>query len=404
MKVKRKMLGLLVLLVFLVSTNHILANDQGSILADYGGDSDLDMFTPYIEDSEETDPASDALSTGFSEDDPIIDEETLSSDDKLQTAMENFKYPAETSIEKQCLREVTNKLLHVGYEKRIFCVDTYLANIDTPSNIYLIETTGINGQPKILIIDAGYSGRRNWEALKQGITTVCNQLNIPEKDCLAGVFLSHWHVDHIGLAYKLAETFGAKIYIHKRDWAIVTGELNPFDGWNPPFHMKWADRLYSRFMERLMMKFTPIKAIPFGDEYDYVPGQLIDIYNQLGISEKWMAIHFPGHSEGCSNLLLQTQLGTIVIGGDWAKSNNVDYSEDQLDFGFNFLPGTNRDNWEDSIVFFRENYMQNNPDGEPIINLFSHQKNEDDMPTDCLLSTGMKILHGYKRDSFKLDK
>lgn len=81
--------------------------------------------------------------------------------------------------------------------------------LEGTNSAYLLPERG-------LVVDPGPPGERAWSDLTAGISKAGLELADVE-----GVVVTHWHVDHAGLAPRLAEAAGATIHMHERDAPFV---------------------------------------------------------------------------------------------------------------------------------------------------------------------------------------
>lgn len=65
------------------------------------------------------------------------------------------------------------------------------------------------------VVDPGPPGESSWEALCDGV-----RAHLPLSD-LEHVFVTHWHVDHAGLACRLADRADADLHLHGDDAPLV---------------------------------------------------------------------------------------------------------------------------------------------------------------------------------------
>ncbi|MFC6766881.1 MBL fold metallo-hydrolase [Natrinema soli] len=67
-----------------------------------------------------------------------------------------------------------------------------------------------------LLIDPGPPGEESWNQLRRGLRNAGVAL-----DDVVHVVVTHWHVDHAGLAPRIAETADAQIHMHERDAPLL---------------------------------------------------------------------------------------------------------------------------------------------------------------------------------------
>lgn len=66
------------------------------------------------------------------------------------------------------------------------------------------------------VIDPGPPGDGTWTALTAGM----READLPVRD-VEHVLVTHWHVDHAGLAVRLADAAGAELHLHEHDAPLV---------------------------------------------------------------------------------------------------------------------------------------------------------------------------------------
>lgn len=67
-----------------------------------------------------------------------------------------------------------------------------------------------------LLVDPGPPGDDSWADLRRGIEAASFDV-----ESVDDVFVTHWHVDHAGLAVRLAEAAGATVHLHADDAPLV---------------------------------------------------------------------------------------------------------------------------------------------------------------------------------------
>ena len=85
------------------------------------------------------------------------------------------------------------------------------ATIVAPVNVFLIKS------PEPTLIDCGMYTPDAWKSLKKGL----RQNGVALKD-LRRVIVTHSHVDHLGMAGKIAKTSGATIWVNDQCYPFVT--------------------------------------------------------------------------------------------------------------------------------------------------------------------------------------
>lgn len=133
------------------------------------------------------------------------------------------------------------------------------------------------------VIDPGPSGDDSWQRLLTGLTECVSLSEI------SSVFVTHWHMDHAGLAPRLAEESDATLYMHEDD-APVVGEYAA----ERTRRLDHDARALARWgvpkegIEAIQSRDT---ATPVPDEYPVRP---LSDGDHAGIE----VIHTPGHTLG----------------------------------------------------------------------------------------------------------
>lgn len=96
------------------------------------------------------------------------------------------------------------------------------------TNVYALR-----GSP-LTLIDAGIGTEEAFAALEQGLRS--HGLDVA---AIRQVVLTHYHLDHFGLAWKIREVSGARIFVHREDWEAVTR----YEDWQSQFHQRMRERL-----------------------------------------------------------------------------------------------------------------------------------------------------------------
>jgi len=171
-------------------------------------------------------------------------------------------------------------------------------------NLYLIPT------PKgYVLVDTGFPGMLPWIAQK------LTQYFITPED-LAGVLITHCHLDHMGCAPRLAE-LGIPILAHHLEAPIMRGEQT---------FPSYGKGLRGRALQLLEETFLP-------------PHPTVNSIIELGDDERllgseWRIQAAPGHSPG-SLALWNPNSGTLVTGDTLVTSFGIPqgphpvYTEDQ---------------------------------------------------------------------------
>jgi glyoxylase-like metal-dependent hydrolase (beta-lactamase superfamily II) len=160
-----------------------------------------------------------------------------------------------------------------------------------------------------LMVDSGYNNDGSFNSL-------CGQLDalgISLKD-LRWLFITHYHPDHSGLAYRIKAASGAKVIMHQDDWNILQTVVGSAEKWNIDGLIEWAKSLGvpSSELERFWEMATFSRALfARGLEPDIV---LQGEENLVGEGGHLRAILTPGHSPG--HLCLYDEKNKVLFSGD----------------------------------------------------------------------------------------
>jgi len=144
------------------------------------------------------------------------------------------------------------------------------------------------------LIDCGEKTEASWAALEEGL----KQYGITVSD-IDKVVITHAHVDHIGMARRIAEKSGAKIHVSDLvyDWAVN-------------LEHEWASRnevMKNTFSDQLTQEqkdtFIPIFKSFFGQvtkHWDPLEDEHVEVFehsSKIDLSgEIYHSIHCPGHT------------------------------------------------------------------------------------------------------------
>ncbi|GAA0236378.1 MBL fold metallo-hydrolase [Haladaptatus pallidirubidus] len=146
-----------------------------------------------------------------------------------------------------------------------------------------------------VVIDPGPPGDTPWQQLKDGLANVSLQ-----PTDVSTIFVTHWHIDHAGLAPRLAKEANADIAMHKADAQLVAEYRDE------------RERRLNRDMQSLEQWGVPediIQSVRNQDTPSPLPDQIPvrqlsdgDQFNGLEV------IHTPGHTSGHASVTVDGQL------------------------------------------------------------------------------------------------
>jgi glyoxylase-like metal-dependent hydrolase (beta-lactamase superfamily II) len=166
-------------------------------------------------------------------------------------------------------------------------------------NFYLIEDGG-----KLVLVDAG--APRDWDLLVRTLATLGHGL-----DSLDAVLITHAHSDHIGFAERARTTAEVPVWIHQADAAVASGAK--------PANNDGKARSYLLRVEfyRTLISLArrgATRLIPIQDVSTFAEGET------LAVPGRPRVVHAPGHTPGCSALLLERR--RVLLTGDVLATRN----------------------------------------------------------------------------------
>jgi glyoxylase-like metal-dependent hydrolase (beta-lactamase superfamily II) len=184
-------------------------------------------------------------------------------------------------------------------EAAVICIPLPNLFFEGATNVYALP-----GDP-LTLIDTGIGTDEAWIALRKGL-----QAHGLVPEAVRQVVLTHHHLDHFGLAYRLRETCGARVFVHADDWEAV-------DQFGP-----WYERFITRVGESLRAWGTPRPEIQAVFPLLQVGAKLLGRSTPaepLADGERLPAgsgelevLHTPGHTQGSICL----RYGRCLFSGD----------------------------------------------------------------------------------------
>jgi len=148
-------------------------------------------------------------------------------------------------------------------------------------NVYLID------DHPVTLVDAGIKTKTSFETLKKALETIGVDLRSIER-----ILITHGHIDHYGLAKRIASSSGARVYLHEIDYGRIRSILHAL-GFLKTILLRNGipERMAEealRYIESAQSMADPLEEAFFLSDGDSVPFR----------SMTWRAIHCPGHSPG----------------------------------------------------------------------------------------------------------
>lgn len=161
------------------------------------------------------------------------------------------------------------------------------------ANFYLVRA-----EDEFVMVDAGYP--RYWPQVEAAIRELGRPLT-----ALAGVIVTHHHVDHAGTAEQARVRAGARVFVHEADAAKVVGETAS----HPP------QGFYRQAWRLTMLRYL-LHTVRVGGA-GYVPVSDPDMIREdeavLDLPGSPRVIYTPGHTAGHCAVLLEDR-GVLFTG------------------------------------------------------------------------------------------
>ncbi len=182
-------------------------------------------------------------------------------------------------------------------------------------NVWLIDTSD-----GCVAVDTGMAasmGKDAWETIAREVFA---------KKSLRGVFVTHIHPDHIGLAAWLQERHGVPVIMSKRTFEMASSMLG--DDAKTPFAD--AERFFRanglQDVEQLLPMFKPDRFLRMSSGLPRVERFVADA-EVIEWSSQWTALETNGHAEG--HLCLSNSAARVLISGDQVLptiSSNISFT------------------------------------------------------------------------------
>lgn len=153
------------------------------------------------------------------------------------------------------------------------------------ANCYLVSVGDKHPQGPFVVVDPGVDAASGVEAALQRYGVE-----------LAGILLSHGHIDHVASAAQLAKQHKVPVWLHPADLDMLTRPvLGLGEGW-----------------EALVERMIGSTQLP-------KPADLRDFSDGLDVCVAGLdfhVLHAPGHTPGCVVMQVQTPSGPVLFSGD----------------------------------------------------------------------------------------
>jgi glyoxylase-like metal-dependent hydrolase (beta-lactamase superfamily II) len=152
--------------------------------------------------------------------------------------------------------------------------------------------------PEPILIDCGENTPESWDALNKGLSENGLQLSDIKK-----IYITHMHIDHVGMAGRIAQEFGTEIWVNEKSARRVR-EYIEFSKVTKKFTIDITSKLFG--VDPNDTGFNPMFTSEKStgrtrDTWTGIPEEHMKVYNigdslNLG-TEKWDVIYMPGHSD-----------------------------------------------------------------------------------------------------------
>jgi glyoxylase-like metal-dependent hydrolase (beta-lactamase superfamily II) len=152
-------------------------------------------------------------------------------------------------------------------------------------------------EPEPILIDCGENSDESWEALNKGLND--NGLKLPD---IKKIYITHMHIDHVGMAGRIAAEHGTEIWVNDKSVSRVLNYIE-FSKHIRKTTFEITSKLFGVGPndENNPLIIANKSAGKTKDTWTAVPESNLRIYS-IGDSlllgnEKWQAIYMPGHSD-----------------------------------------------------------------------------------------------------------
>ena len=166
-------------------------------------------------------------------------------------------------------------------------------------SFYLIEDGG-----KLVLVDAG--APRDWDLLVRTLATLGRGL-----EDLDAVLITHAHSDHTGFAERARTTADAPVWIHQADAAVAKGAKPATNDGKARSYLLRVE--FYRTLVSLARRGAT-KLIPVQEVSTFAEGETLEVPGRPRV------VHAPGHTPGCSALLLEGR--RVLLTGDVLATRN----------------------------------------------------------------------------------
>ena len=163
------------------------------------------------------------------------------------------------------------------------------------NNVYALESEG-----ELALIDAGIEIPQAFEALRRGLEALGYSIEGVSK-----IFLTHKHVDHAGLAARIHELSGARVYVHEGDWP----DVQEYDTRYPRVHERYIERMREWGLPPKIIEQMDATRKTFQELGRSAPAEPLRDGEEIPVGAAAVrVIHTPGHTRGSACFLIDDQL------------------------------------------------------------------------------------------------
>lgn len=162
----------------------------------------------------------------------------------------------------------------------------YQIKLPIPFPLQTVNVYFVDESPRTLV-NTGIKTEASFEALKNGMEAAGFSLGSIER-----ILITHGHIDHYGLAKRIASLSGGSIYIHSEEYGKTRSVTHSLGILKMLLLRNGVPKALvdeaARYIESAHRMADPLEEAFFLEDGDAIPFR----------STSWQAVHCPGHSSG----------------------------------------------------------------------------------------------------------